>query len=119
MLSNLKIIFAMVLALTTWAATAQADPPGRVGRVNYASGAVSLAPADAPDQWSQVPLNRPLTAGDRLWVDNNGRAEMHVGSTALRMGSQTSIDVLNLDDHAIQLRLAQGAVNLRVRELSP
>ena len=117
MLRNLKIVLA--LALAACAAAAYADPPGRVGRVNYASGAVSFAPADAPDQWTQAPLNRPLTAGDRLWADNNGRAEIHVGSTALRMGSQTSIDVLNLDDRAMQLRLAQGAVNLRVRELAP
>ena len=116
MVRKLKIVLA--LALVACAAAAYADPPGRVGRLNHAAGAVSFAPADAPDQWTQAPLNRPLTAGDRLWADSNGRAEVHVGSTALRMGAQTSVDVLNLDDHALQLRLAQGSINLRVRELA-
>jgi hypothetical protein len=44
-------------------------------------------------------------------------AEMHVGSLAVRMAPQTSMDVLNLDDRALQLRVAQGDVNLRVRRL--
>src|SRR6187455_2854294 len=94
----LKIVFALAAAVC--AAAAYADPPGRVGRVNYASGAVSFAPAEAPDQWVQAPLNRPLTSGDRLWADAGSRAELHVGSTALRMSERTSVDVLNLDDHA-------------------
>ncbi len=115
MVRTLKLV--LTLALIACAAAAYADPPGRVGRVNYVTGAVSFASADAPDQWIQATLNRPLTAGDRLWADNFSRAELHVGSTALRMGAQTSLDVLNLDDHTLQLRLAQGTLNIRVREL--
>jgi hypothetical protein len=98
-------------------ATAYADPPGRVARLNYAAGAVSFAPAEAPDAWTQAVLNRPLTGGDRLWADQSGRAELHVGSTALRLGAMTSVDILNLDDDTLQIRLAQGSVNLRVRDL--
>jgi len=115
MLRNLKILFAF--ALVAYATASYADPPSRVGRLNYASGAVSFAPAEAPDQWTQAVLNRPLVTGDRLWADNDGRAELHVGSTAVRMGPLTSVDVLNLDDQTLQLRLAQGTVNLRVRQL--
>src|SRR5258705_11968195 len=110
--------FILALALVACATATYADPPSRVGRVNYINGAVSFAPAEAPDQWVQATPNRPLTSGDRLWADNNGRAELHVGSTALRMAAQTSLDVLNLDDHILQLRLAQGALNMRVRELA-
>ncbi|OGA54780.1 MAG: hypothetical protein A3F74_24965 [Betaproteobacteria bacterium RIFCSPLOWO2_12_FULL_62_58] len=62
-------------------------------------------------------LNRPITTGDRLWADNGGRAEMHVGSTAIRLSEQTSVDVLNIDDRNVQLRLAQGSVNARLRNL--
>ncbi len=109
--------FVVMLGLAILAGTSFADPPGRVGRVNLASGAVSFAPGEAPDEWVQVPLNRPLTAGDRLWADADGRAEMHIGSTALRMGPRTNVDVLNLDDHTIQLRLAQGDLVTRVRDL--
>jgi ferric-dicitrate binding protein FerR (iron transport regulator) len=60
-------------------------------------------------------LNRPITTGDRLWADAGGRAEMHVGSLAVRMDEQTSLDVLKLDDRGLQLRLAQGSASLRVR----
>jgi hypothetical protein len=34
--------------------------------------------------------NRPLTSGDNLWTDQNARAELHVGSTAIRLAPQTS-----------------------------
>ncbi|MGZ5177400.1 MAG: hypothetical protein ACXWCW_24995 [Burkholderiales bacterium] len=116
MLPRLRIFIA--LALLVCAAAASADPPSRVGRLNYISGAVSFAPGEAPDQWIQGVLNRPFTSGDRLWTDSNARAELHVGSTALRLAALTSVDMLNLDDQTIQLRLAQGAINLRVRDLA-
>src|SRR5439155_8723227 len=90
----------------------------RVGRVNYVYGSVSFAPAEAPGQWTAALVNRPLTSGDRLWADNNGTAELHVGSTALRMRAETSLDVLNLDNNTVQLRLAQGTINMRVRDLA-
>jgi hypothetical protein len=106
-------------ALAVCAAAAYADPPGRVARLNYAAGTVSFAPGEAPDHWVQAVLNRPLTGGDRLWADRDGRAEFQVGSTAVRMAPQTSVDVLHLDDDRVQLRLAQGSANLRVRVLDP
>jgi uncharacterized protein DUF6600 len=112
--------FAAALALTLGAAltAVAADPPSVAGRLNFVSGPVSFAPAEANEDWSAAVINRPITTGDRLWTDNGGRAEMHVGSLAIRMGSQTSLDVLNLDDRTMQLRLAQGSMNLRVRRLA-
>jgi hypothetical protein len=115
MSARLKVILAMLLFVC--GAAAYADPPGRVARLNYSTGAVSFAPGEAPDAWVQAVLNRPLTAGDRLWADQTGRAELHVGSTAIRLGALTSVDVLNLDDDTLQVRLAQGSMNLRVRDL--
>src|SRR6266508_4082861 len=71
------------------ASAAYADPPAVVGRLNYVSGPVSFAPAEAADEWVAAPLNRPITTGDRLWTDTNAFAEMHVGSLAIRMAPQT------------------------------
>src|SRR5205085_10189288 len=96
MLRKLKVVVAF--ALVAFAAVAYADPPARVGRLNYAAGPVSFAPGEAPDEWVQAVINRPLTSGDRLWADNNARAELHVGATALRLAPLTNVDVLNLDD---------------------
>ncbi len=96
------------------------DPPGSVARLNLAEGAVSFAPAEAgPDAnaWTAAVLNRPLTTGDRLWTGPRARSELHVGSTAVRMNDQTSLDFLALDDNLAQLRVAQGSVQLRVRTL--
>ena len=95
------------------------DPPGRVGRLSYVSGPVSFAPAALEDEWSVASLNRPVTSGDHLWTDDGGRAEIHVGSTAIRLSERTNVDVLNLDDQATQLRIVQGSMNVRVRHVAP
>ncbi|MES2192046.1 MAG: DUF6600 domain-containing protein [Pseudomonadota bacterium] len=101
------------------AATSQIDPPGSIARLSLIEGAVSYAPGDAGNDnaWTAAQLNRPLTAGDRLWTGEQSRTEMHAGSTAIRLNSQTSLDLLALDDNTTQLRLSQGTVRLRVRQL--
>jgi len=118
-------LLMMALAVLPSAASAQnatLDPPGRVARLSLTEGAVSLAPADSAGQpnenaWTAAALNRPLTSGDRLWSGPRARSELHIGSTAVRMSEQTSLDFLTLDDNVTQLRLAQGTLKLRVRNL--
>ncbi|CAE6790204.1 DUF6600 domain-containing protein [Paraburkholderia haematera] len=100
------------------AASQNTDPPGRVARLNYTAGAVTTEPAGATD-WSYAQINRPLTTGDQLWNDQNARSELHIGSTAVRLGQSTSLDVLNLDDNSAQLKVAQGTLSARVRDLAP
>jgi Family of unknown function (DUF6600)/FecR protein len=92
------------------------DPPTRVARLNYSSGSVSFQPSGEGDWVTAVP-NRPLTTGDNLWADQNSRAELHIGSTAIRMNSETSLTFLDLDDHNTQIRLSLGSILLRVRHL--
>jgi hypothetical protein len=92
------------------------DPPSRVARLNYSTGSVSFQPGGEGD-WVDVDSNRPLTSGDNLWADKGSRAELHVGSTAIRMNAETSLTFLDLDDHSTQLRLSLGSVLLRVRHL--
>lgn len=94
------------------------DPPGRVARLNYMAGTVTTEPAGASD-WSYAQVNRPLTTGDQLWNDKNARSELHIGSTAVRMGQQTSLDILNLDDNSTQLKVAQGTLSTHVRAIVP
>jgi len=101
------------LLLSGWAS---ADPPARVMRLGYATDAVSFSPA-GEDDWVQATVNRPLISGDRLWADAGARAELQVGPVMLRMGSGTSVTLLNLDDRVVQLQLAQGTLNVRVRRI--
>lgn len=92
------------------------DPPGRIARLNFSEGSVSFQPGGVGD-WVQAVPNRPLTTGDNLWADKDSRAELHVGSTAIRMGSETSLTFLELDDRTTQLKLSAGSIILKVRHL--
>ena len=121
------LVLLTALQSTSWSQDAYPqgaplDPPGQVARLNLAQGPVSFASADAAGSgdsngWTPALLNRPLTRGDRLWTGQHARAELHAGSTAVRMSEETSLDFLALDDSVTQLRIAQGTVQLRVRTL--
>ena len=92
------------------------DPPGRVARLNFSQGSISFRPAGEDDWVSGVP-NRPMVSGDDLWADEDSRAEVHVGSAAIRLGAKTGITFLTLDDHTTQIRLAEGSLIVRVRHV--
>ena len=109
---------AASVALAAFSGWASADPPSRVARLGYMSGAVSFSPAGEND-WVQARVNRPLTSGDRLWADARGRAEIQIGGAVIRMHADTGVSILNLDDGIAQLQLTQGRLNVRVRRLDP
>jgi FecR protein len=92
------------------------DPPSVAARVNFTQGSVSFQPGGEGD-WLTVVPNRPLTSGDNLWTDQDSRAELHVGSTAVRLAPQTSITLLDLDDRTTQIRLSEGSIIIRLRHL--
>lgn len=112
-----RLLIAFALGICS--ATAFADPPAQVGRLSYLQGSVSFDPADASNEWMAAQLNWPVTTGDRLWSAHDGRAELRIGSAAIRAGALTSVDVLRLDDSGTQLRLAQGTLNVRLRQFGP
>lgn len=105
-----------MLCCAALGATAQdADPPGRVARLGFHQGTVRFSPS-GDDRWYDVAPNRPLTSGDRLWTDRGARAELQVGSSAVRMDQQTRLELTQVDDGTTQLTVAQGTVQLRVRD---
>lgn len=121
---NFSVLRLVGVALTVFLlqtpASAQSeagDPPGRVARVSYASGNLSFAPAGS-EQWAELALNRPLAAGDSLWVPGGGRAELHIASSALRLSEKTSLSFLTLSDQTVQLKMTQGSMVVRLRSLS-
>ena len=107
-------ILAAVVILS--AAAFASDPPGRVARLQYMSGEVSLQPGGVND-WVPGVVNRPMTTADRLWTDKNSRAELHLGSAAIRVSSETSLTLTNVSDGTVQVELDQGTLNLWVRHL--
>ena len=99
---------------------ADGDPPGRVARLNLAQGSVSFQPAGGGDNdWTAAAVNHPMSTGDRLWADMDGRAELHVGATAIRIDHNTGISFLSLADNSVQLQLSAGSAIVRLRRLDP
>ncbi len=113
---SLWIVACGIAALT--AGLAAAEPPTRVARLSDARGAVSFSPA-GDSEWYGAVLNRPLTNGDRLWVASDSQAELQVGGASIRLGHDSNLTVLNLDDNIVQLELSQGAMKVRLRHLGP
>jgi hypothetical protein len=92
------------------------DPPTRVGRLSYVGGSVSFQPGGV-DDWVDATVNRPLTTGDQIYSDANGRAEIRLPGAAFRLGTTTAVTFLNLDDGTVQLQLSEGALEVTVRRL--
>ncbi|MGH8208637.1 MAG: DUF6600 domain-containing protein [Steroidobacteraceae bacterium] len=114
----IRVAALVALSLMLGVALAdEADPPGRVARLSYVQGSVSLEPAGAQN-WIAAEVNRPLTTSDRLWSDAPGsRAELDIGGAVIRLGSSTGFSLLNLDDNTAQMQVTAGTVIVHVREL--
>src|SRR5882757_3496572 len=100
------LLFAIAMLALPFAAAQynddqqQDDPPGRVARLGYMEGSVSFEPA-GESEWVGAVSNRPMTTGDKLWSDQNSRAEVELGSAVVRLSSNTGFSFLNLDDRTI------------------
>jgi hypothetical protein len=103
-------------AVTEMAPDDNNDPPSRVARLSIVDGSVSMQPGGVGD-WGAASRNRPVTIGDKLWVDNNARAELQAGQASIHLGGMTALSFLNLNEGITQMRLAEGKLNFRVREL--
>jgi hypothetical protein len=53
-----------------------------------------------------------------LWTDNGARAELNLGSAALRLNQHTNLSFINLDDRTAQIQISLGSLSVRVRRLA-
>jgi hypothetical protein len=111
------VVLVASLALGGTALADDADPAGRVARLGFVQGQVSIEPAGV-DDWAGADLNRPLTSGDKLWSDAASRAELSIGSAVVRLAGMTAFSFLNLDDHTAQMQVTAGTVSIHVRSMS-
>ncbi len=114
--SSYLVAFLLFTFLATAPMFAQQDPPGRVARLSFTQGTVSMQSSGATD-WSQASLNYPLTTGDRIYTDQGGRAELEPGGVAIRLSENTDLTLSNLNDQLLQLGLGQGTIRVRVFSL--
>ncbi len=96
-----------------FAATSE-DPPGRVGRLAELQGGVYWFDQEQ-GQWAEAERNLPLTTGDRISTAAQGRAELRVGSSVLRLAGGTELEVQLLDDERMVFQLHTGSLAVRVR----
>ncbi|HVF65655.1 MAG TPA: DUF6600 domain-containing protein [Casimicrobiaceae bacterium] len=109
------IVVGIGIAVALISVHASADPPSRAIRISFTSGNASFSPAGS-DVWLEARVNRPIWIGDRLW-SGDGRAELQLGGSSLRLAPRTSLQVLNFDDRLAQFEVTQGSVALHVRAI--
>jgi len=113
-----SILFLLTGLLTQLAFGDQGDPPGRVARLSLVQGKVSFQPS-GESQWGEATMNHPITTGDRIFVDQQGLAELEVGSFAVRLSQGTDLTIANLNDQIMQLGIGQGTIRLTIYDLPP
>ena len=119
---SLRSLIVMIACLTfsglgaSLAAADENDPPIRVARLAYVEGSVSFQPGGTTE-WVAPPVNRPVTTGDQLWSDRDGRAELQLDGSSLRLSANTAMTLLNLSDTVTQIQLSSGTLLVRVLRL--
>jgi len=111
-------MFVAVFALTALIyfpnlAAAQDDPPSQAGRLAYVRGAVSVQTAGT-DQWEQAMPNVPLGPGDRVYADSDGQAEIQVGQVLVRIGANSDVTLVNIEEKQIVFGVARGSAHFHV-----
>lgn len=94
----------------------EGDPSTVAGRLSQTIGTVSIQPSGI-NQWSTAGVNYPIAVGDRIYADQDGRAELEFGNVVARLWNNTDLTVTTLSDNQVQLGLSQGALHLRTQQL--
>jgi len=94
--------------------TASANSLPNAARIQRVEGEVALNNTNASnaenEQWIAATENQPFSVGDRIYTRDSGRASLaFTGRNFARLNSNTSLDVLALNDERTQLALRDGS----------
>jgi hypothetical protein len=101
------------LALTALSTLALAQVPARVGRIALAQGNVTIA-GDVGAVSESALVNWPVTSNNTITTARGARTELRIGSTSIRLDGDSSLEVDELDDDNLRLRLHYGSASVRV-----
>lgn len=105
----LLIIFLLLIHATTYA-----NDLGLI-RLSLIEGDVQIMVQDTTD-WTEATINLPLNEGDRLWVSDNGKAELQIrGGVYARADGNSALDILTVTNDSAQFYLGQGHVYINNR----
>jgi hypothetical protein len=126
LLSGCVFAATIVLAGSTWAQNnpvpqpgarvTDAPPPGRVGRVSLVSGKIGFRSL-GETLWSDAAINDPVSTGASLQTDPQARAEIRVGPDTIDLAGGTEVAISRLDNHAAQIAIARGRIDLDIPRL--
>jgi hypothetical protein len=105
---NSLILLALAGASTTVLAQ---DAPGRVGRVSLIQGTVSVS---LDGEQSPAQVNWPVTSREMITTARGARTELQAGAAFIRLDGDSSLEVVELDDDSLRLRLHYGSASIRV-----
>jgi hypothetical protein len=109
---------AAFLAFASTSSPAQDDPPAQAGRLSSISGTVSIQQVGS-DDWGQALPNLPFGPGDRIFTDSDGRVEVQVGQSYIRIGPNSDLSFVRSSPTTISFGLAQGSVRVHSFGLWP
>jgi len=119
-----KKVLVMMLFISCFlmAVSALADVIGNV-RISLIQGDILVQTADSGNEWIAASINLPLMPGDKVWVPEEGRAEIQIlGGTYLRADGKTDVEITKLNresDAAVtQIALPQGGIYVKYRNLT-
>jgi hypothetical protein len=117
----MKKVFVMTLFISYFlmSVSASADIIGNA-RLSLIRGDVSVQTADSGNEWIAASINLPLAPGDKVWVPEEGRAEIQIlGGTYLRADASSDLEITNLnresDAVVTQIALPQGRIYVKYR----
>jgi hypothetical protein len=85
-------------------------------RLSLMEGDIQVLIQDTTD-WTPATINLPLNEQDRLWVPEDGRAELQFqGRVLVRAGDSSGVDILTVSSDSAQLYLDQGHLYLNNRK---
>jgi hypothetical protein len=84
-------------------------------RLSLVEGDVQIYTEDT-SEWVGAVINMPLRGGDRIWVPEEGKAELLlIDGTSLRLRENSALDVLRIEDHSSQFYLDTGHAYVNFR----
>jgi hypothetical protein len=101
------------------------DPARRVGSLNYISGEVAYVLRGEPGEpggsdaltWLQADFNQPVCQDMSLKTGAKARARVRIGPDAIQLSSDTWLNMLNLNDQAIEASVRYGRIHLQLSKL--
>lgn len=118
-MKRLIFVIFMLFFITGTSLAVHADVIG-AARLSLVQGDVVIQSRDTGPEWAAASINLPLLPGDKIWVPDDGRAEIQfLGGTYLRADRNTSLDITKLkrdeEGKVIQAAIPQGRIYVNYR----